>query len=403
MFQPKQFYRDLETLLHERPKDALSRAWFRWLLAEIVNRFGEALLIDSGRLYEGDQELFTIDHSVGLRARDTEGLTIPLTYRPLQLVLEHSVYIFDRTVEGQSLELEGRLGGLESAAMAVHSVPPRILAFGLLPGWQRDDLDFALNTVCNAIDLRVKVQGLQTDIEQAAEIQQSLLPEHPPKIPGFTIAALSIPAERVGGDFYDFLPSDAGSMVIAVGDASGHGLGAALLARDTVTGIRMGAERSLKVTEVIRRLNRVIARSALSSRFVSLFYADMESDGDIFYVNAGHPAPWLAEKEGMRRLEAGGTILGPVESQTFRRGWAYLEPGDTLLIATDGLIERTNAAGVMYGEERIGELVRELRGHPAEEILDTLFATAWKHGRNKAWEDDTTAVVVTRSPDPVPS
>jgi sigma-B regulation protein RsbU (phosphoserine phosphatase) len=397
VFQPKHFYRELERLLHERSHDSLSPAWFRWLVEEIVHRFGDALLIESGRLYEEELEEYRIVHDVGSRDPHLVGLGIPLDYRPLQLVLTHKSFIFDRTVEGQSEALEARLGGLESAAFRVKSVPRYILAFGLRPGWQRDDLDFALNTLRNAIDLRVTVQGLRTDIEQAAEIQQSLLPQFPPDLPGYSIAARSIPAERVGGDFYDFLVSNDGAVLIAVGDASGHGLGAALLARDTVTGIRMGAERLLRITEIVRRLNRVIARSALSSRFVSLFYGDLEANGDIFYVNAGHPPAWLVGASGVRRLDVGGTILGPIDTQTFRRGWAHMEPGDTLAVLTDGFLERTNRVGGMFGDEGVEAILKELRGRPAEEILERLFAEAAGYGNGKPWEDDITAVVVTRA------
>ncbi len=396
MFQPKRFYRELERLLHERSHDSLSPTWFRWLVEEIVDRFGDALLIDSGRLYEEELEVYRIVHDVGSRDPHLVGLSIPLDYRPLQLVLQHKTFIFDRTVDVQSEELESRLGGLESAAFRVKSVPGYILAFGLRPGWQRDDVDFALNTLRNAIDLRVTVAGLRTDIEQAAEIQQSLLPQVPPVLPGYSIAARSIPAERVGGDFYDFLVSGEEAVLIAVGDASGHGLGAALLARDTVTGIRMGAERMLKITEIVRRLNRVIARSALSSRFVSLFYGDLDTNGDIFYVNAGHPPAWLVGPSGVRRLEVGGTILGPLDTQTFRRGWAHVEPGDTLAVLTDGFLERTNRRGVMLGEEGVQRILEELHGRPAGEILDRLFEAASRHGDGRPWEDDITAVVVTR-------
>jgi sigma-B regulation protein RsbU (phosphoserine phosphatase) len=396
MFQPKHFYRELELLLHERRGGPLSPEWFPWLVEEIVNRFGAELMIDSGRVYEEDHEGFRLVHGIRSRDPNSVGLTIPPEYGPLRRVLEHRVFIFDRTVEGQSEELECRLGGPESAAFSVDSSPRRVLGFGLRPGWQRDDLDFALHTIRNAIDLRVTVQGLQMDIAQAAEIQQALLPQAPPPFPGYDIAARSVPAEQVGGDFYDFIPSEGDTLVVAVGDVSGHGLGAALLARDTVTGIRMGAERALRIVEIVRRLNRVISRSALSSRFVSLFYADLEASGDLVYVNAGHPAPWLIGDRGVRRLEVGGTILGPIRDQHFRRSWARMDPGDTLVVVTDGFLERENARGDMFGEAGVEQILFRLHDRPAPEILEALFTEAARFGGARPWEDDTTAVVVTR-------
>jgi len=399
LFQPKKFYRDLDKLLHEEPHRALSTKWFSWLADEIAVRFGQELFLENARLYEEVEGGFSLVH--GLRSRDPDamGLRIPFDYPPLQMLVEHKVFIFDPTVPGQSPELEARLGGLESAAFLVDGEPGHIFAYGLRPGWQRDDLDFALNTLRNSIDLRVTVYGLQTDIEQAAEIQRSLLPESAPELNGFSIAARSIPATQVGGDFYDFISGDPEEVVVAVGDASGHGLAAALLARDTVTGIRMGAERSLKITEIIRRLNRVIARSALSSRFVSLFYADLESNGNVFYVNAGHPAPWVVGDRGVRRLKVGGSILGPVEGQRFRRGWAHVDRGDVMVIATDCLMERISASGDMFEDARVEAILREMHGRPADEVLEGLFGAAKKHGGRKPWQDDTTVVVLSRDRD----
>ena len=124
-------------------------------------------------------------------------------------------------------------------------------------------------------------------------IQQSLLVEEPPPFAGYDIAARSVPAEEVGGDFFDFLPFDDEMLGLAIGDASGHGLPAALLVRDVVTGLRMGIEKDLKIAHVFARLNRVIHRSNLSSRFVSVFYGELEANGNLVYVNAGHQPPLL--------------------------------------------------------------------------------------------------------------
>jgi sigma-B regulation protein RsbU (phosphoserine phosphatase) len=184
--------------------------------------------------------------------------------------------------------------------------------------------------------------------------------------------------------------------VLAVGDASGHGLPAALLARDVVTGLRMGAERSLRITLLINQLNRVIARSILSTRFVSLFYAEVESNGNLFYVNAGHPAALLTGQRGTRRLTIGGTILGPLATSSYKRGWAHVDRGDTLVIVSDGLLEREDAAGEMFGEAGVLAVMAAQAGRPAKQVLDALFQAAAEHGANQPWADDTTAMVVVR-------
>jgi sigma-B regulation protein RsbU (phosphoserine phosphatase) len=215
---------------------------------------------------------------------------------------------------------------------------------------------------------------------------------------GFTLAARSLPATTVGGDFYDVTPLGNDTLVIGVGDASGHGLGAALLARDVVTGIRMGAERELKITETVTKLNRVIHRSALSSRFVSLFYAELEANGSLFYVNAGHPAPWIVGPWGTRRLTEGGSILGPVAEAEFERGFARLEPGDRLAVVTDGFTERPDPAGRFLGEEGVERVLAATGGADAPAVLEALFTAATDHGRGRPRVDDTTALVVARDP-----
>jgi len=396
-FQPKRLYRELDRLLREGEDAGLGQAWFVRLVEEIVNRLGAPLLITSGRLYE---ELvngeFQLVHQVGSQDPEAVGVIIRPDYRPLQLLLEHGVFLFDPSVEGQSERLEARLGGMESGAFVVDGEPRRILAFGLRPGWERDDLDFTLNTFRNAINHRLDVQHLKTDLRQAAEIQKSLLPTEPPPLAGFTVAARSEAAETVGGDFYDFLPGNPDTIVFALGDASGHGLPAALLARDVVTGLRMGSERSLKITAIVNRLNRVIARSMLSTRFASLFYGELESNGNLFYVNAGHPPPWVAGERGARRLTIGGLILGPLSTSSFKRGWAHMDRGDVLVVVTDGVLERENSRGAMFGEQGVEEVIRRTRGAPADEVLRALFTAARDHGRGRKWADDTTALVVVR-------
>jgi serine phosphatase RsbU (regulator of sigma subunit) len=353
----------------------------------------------SGRLYEeSDDGGFVLTNQVNASDPDAVGLRLRTNYRPLQLVLEHGVYLYDRSVEGVSTKLEKRLGGLESAALLVESDPRRILAFGLRTGWERDHLDFALNTIRNAINHRLNVQDMAMDFEQAAEIQRSLLPTGPPEFGGYKVAARSIAAARVGGDFYDYVRVEAETLTFAVGDASGHGLGAALLARDVVTGLRMGSERALKITEIVTRLNRVIARSMLSTRFVSLIYGELEGNGNVFYVNAGHPAPWIVGPRGVRRLAIGGTILGPLPERSYQRGWAHVDHGDTMLVITDGIIERANLDGEMFGDEGVERVLQETLGQPASVILKTLLDATAAHGGNRAWMDDTTALVITRDP-----
>ena len=394
-FQPKQFYRKLDRVLHEISAGPSDRGWAGRIVQELVDRFGEELQIENGRVYRETSLGFRLSQDVRSRDPNVEGLLLPRDYKPLHLVLDNGVFLFDESIEGQDATLEERLGGFESAALLVDSHPRRILAFGLQPGWNRARLDFALNTIRNAINQRVSVEHLKTDFAQAAEIQRSLLPRTLPEFPGYSVAARSIAATEVGGDFYDFTEAP-DSVYLALGDVSGHGLPSALLARDVVTGLRMGAAGEIKITSIVKRLNRVIARSILSSRFVSLFFGELETNGNLFYVNAGHFAPWLFGGRGIRRLPVGGMILGPVEDTTFKRGFAHVDRGDTLVLVTDGVIERESPDGTMFDEAGLEAVAGPLAGREAPEVLDAIFRAAERHGAGRPWADDTTVVVVTR-------
>ena len=158
---------------------------------------------------------------------------------------------------------------------------------------------------------------------------------------------------------------------LAIGDASGHGLPAALLVRDVVTGLRMGIEKELKIAHVFAKLNRVIHRSNLSSRFITVFYGELEANGNLIYVNAGHQPPILffanpAQVPNHMELDTGGTVIGPLPEPTFRRGFARVRPGEILVAVTDGILERRDADGEFFGAgtaEGAGERgPRALRG-----------------------------------------
>jgi sigma-B regulation protein RsbU (phosphoserine phosphatase) len=399
-FQPKHFYRKLEGLLREIDVGSVGAEWLARLTRDMVESFGGELYMTSGRVYTETPGGFRLDHHYQSLDPNVAGLVLSPDYPPLQLVLSHGVYLFDEHVEGQDAAVEGRLGGLNSAAILIEAEPRRILAFGLRPGWERVHLDFALNTIRNAINHRIRLESLTTDIAQAAEIQRSLLPTELPRLRGYTVAARSVPAiQGVGGDFYDFMGSGGSEIYLAVGDVSGHGLPSALLARDVVTGLRMGTEGQLRITAILERLNRVVHRSILSTRFVSLFFGNLEDNGNLFYVNAGHFPPWIFGARGVRRLNVGGTILGPLPEVRFKRGFDHVDRGDTLVICTDGVIERESPGGHEFGTERFEKVVHALAGRPAGEILEAIFDAASRHGRGRPWHDDTTVVAITRLAD----
>lgn len=321
---------------------------------------------------------------------------------PLAEVIRHRVYIFPDPEAPGSPHRLGLLPRAAAAALVIGRRPNRYaMMFLLAEGWQQEELDFALNTIRAALDARLVDARVRGSFREAAEIQQSLLIDEPPDFPGFDMAARSLAAEEVGGDFYDFHDLGDGMLGLAIGDASGHGLPAALLVRDVVTGLRMGVEKELKVAHVFEKLNRVIHRSRLSSRFVSVFYAELEKDGNLVYVNAGHQPPILFFDRPHAlpsdvELTVGGTVIGPLPESRFQRGFAQLRAGEVLVLCTDGILERRDGSGEFFGTERLRAVVRENLVCSAQEILDRLFAASASWGGDRPWEDDATLLVVKR-------
>jgi sigma-B regulation protein RsbU (phosphoserine phosphatase) len=163
----------------------------------------------------------------------------------------------------------------------------------------------------------------------------------------------------------------------------------------------MGIEKDLKVAYVFSKLNRVIHRSNLSSRFISVFYGELEADGNLIYINAGHFPPVLFFKDPLGpltevELTTGGTVIGPLPEVKFRRGFARIRPGEVLVLCTDGILERRDAKGEFFGTEGLAVLARKHMADSAEEILERIFSATVAFGDGRPFEDDATLVVVKR-------
>jgi stage II sporulation SpoE-like protein len=394
--EAKLLYRRLDALFSKLDSSRPQRQVLESFLEEAFRTLRDDLRLRAALLFAERRDGFSLIKTFG----DPGGVVreeLDPALPPLQLLFRHRVYLFpDPGAEGSPYR-SGFLPPLPAAAVLVGRRPRRhAFLFVLSDGWMREELDFTLNTVRAALGSRLADERVRGSFREAAEIQQSLLLEDAPDFPGFDIACRSVPAEEVGGDFYDFLLFDDETLGFAIGDASGHGLQAALQVRDVVTGLRMGMEKNLKIAHAFEKLNRVIHRSNMSSRFVSVFYGELEQDGTIVYVNGGHQPPLLFRKESIATLAVGGTVIGPLPEARFRRGIARLEHGETLVLCTDGILERRNGAGDFLGEDGLIRLVRANESRPAEKILEKIFEATQDWGDGRPWDDDATVVIVKR-------
>ena len=391
---PKDFYRKLDTFLSEI-YHIVSENILSVVLKELVNFLGKDLNIQNGRLYELDVDRFVLIQCINLDESCSQDKTLPLDNEAVQLVLQNGSYIFNDPHLILLIESKTKCDLLTPVAFFVQREDQIwMFVFELQQGWDREEIDFSLNTIRKVLNARISSEIFQNYLHQAELIQRSLLPKSPPKIEGFDIAGKSISTDIVGGDLYDFIEFDKETFGVAIGDASGHGLPAALLVRDVVTGLRMGLEKEMKLTRALEKLNRVIHRSTLSTSFISLFFGEIETNGNLVYSNAGHPPPLIVSGYNIQTLDQGGFVLGPMPEVKLKRGFAFLNPGSVLILYSDGLIERLNRYGVPFEIERLTKTVLEYQHLSAEELVNLIIDSAYNFGNKSKWKDDVTVVAI---------
>ena len=362
----------------------------------LVENFSQDFGFVGGRIYTRSGEDYVLQKLHGESRGATVGYVVPSTYEPVQALLREGVLIMRPEDPGFNPEIEGPIGVSKFAAFSVGEGNAYILSLTIQGPIDEEHILYALSALRHIINAKLRQQHLQNIIEEARRIQLSILPFEPPRFDGFDIYGESIPADLVGGDLFDYIHQSRRLLGIAVADASGHGLPAALQARDVITGMRMGMEENLKIITAIERLNRVIHKGRLSSRFVSLFYAEIESNGNFIYCNAGHPPGLLMHASGMKELRHGGLVLGPNPEARYERGFAILEPGDRVLLYTDGVTEAAAPDGEEYGLDRLKSTFRSTADLPARESVQAILGDVRAFASNQPQSDDQTMMVVRR-------
>lgn len=358
----------------------------------IATNFRHQLGITGGRVYECRDEGYELVARFGESHEGELGIEVPKNYKPIELVLENGIVVMDPTDPGFDPVLEGKLGAQRFCAISVGD-EDYIIAFNVSPSHRREDILFSLNLIRYAINQRIRATKYQSLIIEAQRIQQSILPSRIPQYAGYDIWGRTVPAEIVSGDFYDFIPVSDNILGLAIADGSGHGLPAALVVRDVYMGLRMATDRDFKIIRTLEKLNHIIHRGRLTTKFVSLFYGELETGGILIYCNAGHNPPFLLRKGGkVEFLRNGGPVLGPTPDATYMRGYAQLEVGDLLCMYTDGIIEAHDREDREFSTERLVSLVKRNRNRPAQEIGLEVLGRVGKWGR--AGEDDRTIVIV---------
>lgn len=239
---------------------------------------------------------------------------------------------------------------------------------------------------------------VQEELRLAAEIQMRLLPEAAPAIAGYDLAGTSIPAESVGGDYFDFLPFAIDKTAACVADVSGKGLPAALLMSNLQAALRARYDSCPSPSTCLSVLSSLLYRNTHRGSFVTMVYGILDSAKHSFvYANAGHNRPLRCGADAhVERLETAGLVLGAVASLSYDDGHVHLEPGSVLLVYSDGVTEAMSDARTEYGEDRLADTLADARASTAENILARITDDIAAHVGATPQHDDMTLLVIKR-------
>jgi phosphoserine phosphatase RsbU/P len=241
-----------------------------------------------------------------------------------------------------------------------------------------------------------ELRQLESELEMSQVVQRALMPQQPPNIPGINIAAFSHPAQIVSGDYFDFVPFRDGGQGFVMADVSGHGVSAGMLMTSLQTAFHTLVPVSESPLEVLERINHLYMHNINFTTFVTVFFGKLDPVTRTFtYANAGHNSAYLLRADGKEEilLHPTGPAIGLMEGFLVRSEQVQLNPGDTLLLYTDGVTEAMNRDGVQLGIDRLATIVQENAHRSAEQIVQSIWRSVNEFTDSIQPVDDTTFVV----------
>nr|WP_169309307.1 SpoIIE family protein phosphatase [Desulforhopalus sp. IMCC35007] len=274
-----------------------------------------------------------------------------------------------------------------------------------VPVVTQDEFGFIAGHTNQMIDgLRHRFK-LISSLKLAEEVQQNLLPQSSPFLKGFDISGSSIYCDQTGGDYYDYFLLPNQSLGVVVADAVGHGIGAAMLMTSVRAFLTSAIKRYRNPASLIHEVNQYISNDCeKSGRFTSMFFVEISPQSKkLTWIRAGHEPPlfYHVMTDSFSQLEGAGLVLGIDSRYEFEENITHsLMPGDIILIGTDGISEATNQEGLLFGRERIKEIIRQYANKSAREIQERLFLEVQNFYGNVHQQDDITLVLIKVKEDP---
>jgi serine phosphatase RsbU (regulator of sigma subunit) len=250
------------------------------------------------------------------------------------------------------------------------------------------------------LEERLEKRRMEEELKVASEIQMRLQPFAPPRLDGWDMTGVSFPCREIGGDYYDFIHRKRDNrLVIAVGDVSGKGTGAALLMSSLHAAVRAQSQSRATVSEVMAEINEYIFENSPPNKFLTLFYGLLDPEtGTLVYSNGGHNPPMLVRSTGeVERLDKGGLPIGMMQGMAYQETTVAFEPGDVLVIYSDGITESINEREEEFEEERLIEVVTSNAGRSAAGIRDRIDEALSRFVGTTPPVDDMTLMIIKRT------
>lgn len=349
-----------------------------------------------------------------VRSHKGEGFRISTAVRDRVLNSGHSVLVRDTSIDDA---LRERRSIVEQHIRTLMAVPlqtrDKIIGIiyvdspSLLREFTKDDLNL-LTVMANVAAIRIEHtrfaeveqarQLLARDLDQAAEIQKGILPSEAPVVRGLDVAGHNAACRTVGGDYYDFFPYGSSRIAMVLGDVSGKGMPASLLMMGLQARVQVLIEEPKSLADVMTRLNRITYANLPRNRFITLFFCILDGDtGELTFCNAGHNPPVIARADGTYQLlQGGGPVLGIVPSIEYKEFHQKLNPGDVLVIYSDGVTEAINPAGEEFDTKGLAKAIVPFRRESARSIIEHVNDSVQTFTAGAPPSDDITLVVARR-------
>jgi sigma-B regulation protein RsbU (phosphoserine phosphatase) len=244
--------------------------------------------------------------------------------------------------------------------------------------------------------LRQHTRRMQEEISLARRIQTTFLPQSTPSFEPYDLAGVNFPSSEVGGDYFDFIAITDNDVGVAIGDVTGHGMGAALLMANFRACLRIESRNNFAVRTILRKVNDYLYETNLPDSYVTAVYGVLDRLNHTFsYSNAGHNPPVLLHRDNSAELlETGGLILGAFPDADYHETTLALHPGDIIVFYTDGVTEAHDADGNEFGLDKLISLVRTHRDLPAMQMVRRITDTVHDFQSASSVQDDLTLSII---------